>query len=158
MPHPFLAAAFVVAAAASLGGAFADGHARVSLVADENAVPGGELTVAVRIEPEPGWHVYAKDPGEAGLATEVEWSAEGASPAGELEWPEPKTFRDSGVTTYGYDGPALLKQRFRVADDAAGSVTVRADVSWLACREACVPGKASVETKIPVSPSQGGSS
>src|SRR5688572_10282832 len=70
-------------------------RARLSLVADASAVtPGDSFAAGVLIELDPGWHIYWKNPGEAGLATKVEM-ASANSDFGELEWPNPSVFSES---------------------------------------------------------------
>lgn len=145
---------FVLCASASAAES-ESAHARAELAVPAAVVPGEVFEAAVRVTPEEGWHVYAEDPGDAGLATEVEWSAERASAEGSLEWPPAKRFADGDIVTYGYDAPVSLVQKFRAAPDASGAVVVSAEVSWLACREACVPGKASLRSEIPVVQSKG---
>ena len=58
---------------------------------------------------DPGWHLYWRNPGEAGLPTKVEFEVEGAQ-LGPIAWPAPEIFRDpdAGLTSYGYTGSVLL--------------------------------------------------
>ena len=35
--------------------------------------PGGQTKIGVHFDLEEGWHIYAKDPGDAGLPTKVIW-------------------------------------------------------------------------------------
>src|SRR5438874_2204675 len=56
------------------GGASPAGNERVAarFVAEVDGVrPGGDFTVGVEVRPAKGWHVYWKNPGEAGLPTTV---------------------------------------------------------------------------------------
>src|SRR5258705_144329 len=47
---------------------------------------GGHWRVAVELVPDPGWHLYGRDPGEIGLPLEIAWQLPGAR-FGEIAWP-----------------------------------------------------------------------
>jgi thiol:disulfide interchange protein len=99
---------------------------------------GAQWRVGVELVPDPGWHLYGRDPGEIGLPPELQWQLPGAR-FGELEWPPALRFLDvtTGVESFGYDGPVLLATRAEVPRDArALAVTVDAIV----CAHSCIPG------------------
>ena len=58
------------------------------LLARLHAEPRGaeRWRVGVELVPDPGWHLYGRDPGEVGLPPRIEWQLPGAH-FGELEWP-----------------------------------------------------------------------
>jgi len=66
---------------------------------------GATTTVAVELEiPEP-WHVYWRNPGQAGLATRVEWDLPAGVTASALRWPRPpQRFDQGGIVGFGYAG------------------------------------------------------
>jgi thiol:disulfide interchange protein DsbD len=100
----------------------------------------------VRFDIEPGWHIYWKHPGGAGLATEVEWRLPAGAAAGPLQWPLPIAFTQSGgIPGYGYEGSVVLASELR---GAAASAPVAAGVSWLACKEICVLERAELEGEL----------
>ena len=49
--------------------------------------PGAPLPVAVRLQVAPGWYVYWRQPGEAGLPTTVEWRLPRGFAAAPLAFP-----------------------------------------------------------------------
>ena len=124
-----------------------------SLLADTSAiVPGGSFRLGVLLEMQEGWHVYWKNPGDAGLATEVQFHLPKGLTAGPLHWPTPTAFRQPGdIVGYGYAGKVLLWSRVDVAKDfkPPGPADLRADVTWLACKDACVPGEKSLALRLP---------
>lgn len=129
-------------------------HTRVTLVADVRAVvPGGTFTVGVLMKMDPGWHTYWKNPGDAGLATQIRWELPPGFNAGEIRWPLPHKYIDSGdVLSYGYAGENLLLVPFTAPGSIAPgtSVTLKAAITWLECRNICVPGDASPVLTLPV--------
>jgi thiol:disulfide interchange protein DsbD len=119
----------------------------VRLVAGRDAArPGSGQLLGVRFDIEPGWHIYWRHPGGAGLATEVEWRLPAGAAAGPLQWPLPIAFtQGGGIPGYGYEGSVVLASELR---GAAASAPVGAEVSWLACKEVCVLGRAELEGEL----------
>jgi thiol:disulfide interchange protein DsbD len=131
-------------------------HVQAELVSETSSLqPGAPLWVAVRLNMDPDWHVYWKNPGDSGLPTTVAWKLPDGYFIGPLLWPAPKRFISSGIMTYGYDGETLLLARITPpALLATGSrVVFHAEVIWLVCRVECVPGKADLSLTLPVSAS-----
>jgi thiol:disulfide interchange protein len=116
-------------------------HIEVELLAENTTLTAGEQTVALRIKPEAGWHVYWRNPGDSGLPTKLAWQnlPAGAS-AGELQWPYPEEHNLGDLTNYGYGEETLLPVQLTLAD--APSAPLKAKASWLVCADICIPGKA----------------
>lgn len=129
-----------------------DDLVRASLLADvTHVVPGQTMVVAVRFDIAPGWHIYWQNPGEAGLATNMELAAPAGFEVGPVRYPGPVRFESPGpVVSYGYAGQALLSVEVQTpATVAAKEHTFSARTSWLACKHACVRGTAQVELRLP---------
>ena len=125
-----------------------------TLIAEHASVqPGGSTRVGVYFEIEDGWHIYAQDPGDAGLPTEVTWSVPDGASVGPLEWPAPQEFLDPGeIRTFGYDGAVVLRAPLTLTTSShqVSTLPIEAEVKWVACREICLPGKATLELTLPV--------
>ncbi len=121
----------------------------VKLVSDISTVkPGESFNLGVLFEIEPGWHIYWKHPGASGLPTKVEFSVPKDYKTGALNWPEPQTFQNpKGGTEYGYAHAVLLWSTIDVPRSAGinSHTVLEAELSWLSCREICIPGKASLK-------------
>ena len=62
-----------------------EGNDRVeaALLTDVAQVKAGDaFRVGVRFRMDPGWHIYWKNPGESGLASEVTWDTPGTTVSG----------------------------------------------------------------------------
>ena len=125
-------------------------HTQVRLVLSaDTARPGDTVLAGVDLKMDPGWHTYWKNPGAAGLATKIEWQLPPGVTAGEIQWPLPEKLPPAEVTTYGYDGEVVLLVPLKLAPDLKpGPLDLKAKVSWLECKEACVPGSGSVEATL----------
>lgn len=125
---------------------------RVQLLSAQTAaVPGKPLQLSVRLAHEPGWHTYWKNPGDAGAATEFEWTLPKGWAASDPLWPAPRARRVQGIANYAIEGDAQFPVTVSVPAAAVGNAKISVKVSWIACKEQCVPGEASAELDIPVS-------
>jgi DsbC/DsbD-like thiol-disulfide interchange protein len=128
-----------------------DDLVRVQLLADATRVAAGqELTIGARFDIEPGWHLYWSNPGESGLPTELELTAPPGFVVGPVRYPGPMRFESPGsITSYGYDEMVMLSAIVTAPDRVAGPARFEAQLSWLACREICVPGKGRTAIELP---------
>ncbi len=126
-------------------------HIEVELVAQNRALAVGDNRLALRIEPENGWHVYWRNPGDSGLPTKLIWPQlpEGVG-AGELQWPYPHEHSLGDLTNYGYGENTLLPFTLTLADGVASPLTLSARAEWLVCADVCIPGKAELSLSLPV--------
>ena len=119
--------------------------------------PGGSTRLGVHFEMEKGWHIYGKEPGDAGLPTKITWasSPEGVASFGPIRWPPYKEFRDPGnIRTFGYSAAVVLSSPLTltpVIHRSFETLLLHAHVQWLACKDICIPGSADLELALPVS-------
>jgi DsbC/DsbD-like thiol-disulfide interchange protein len=126
---------------------------KIALVADTTHVRAGKkLTLAARFDIAPGWHIYWENPGEAGLATEAEFSAPSGYEVGPLRYPGPVRFQTPGETaaSYGYSGQAVLSSAVEPPARVTGEpARFSVQASWLACRDVCIRGQARATLEVP---------
>jgi thiol:disulfide interchange protein DsbD len=132
-------------------------HTKVSLLADVKTIqPGVPFTVGVLMKMDEGWHTYWKNAGEAGLPTEIKWKLPEGFTTGEIRWPLPHKYNESGdVLTYGYETENMLLVQITPPNSLTPSATVivKAEVSWLECEKLCVPGDESAALKMTIAAS-----
>lgn len=128
-------------------------HTRATLILSANtARPGDTITAGIRLQMDPGWHTYWKNPGESGRATSIKWALPPGVTAGEIEWPLPEKFAAEGLTTFVLHDEAILLVPLKLATDLKpGSLELKAKVSWLECEKLCVPGRADVTASLEIS-------
>lgn len=126
----------------------------VSLLADVTAlVPGERFRLAARFAIAPGWHIYWVNPGMSGIATRLKLAAPDGFELGPVRYPGPKRFISQGdIVSYGYDGEALLVVTAvtPATVDPTSPATFTATARWLACAEACIPGKRRLSLELPL--------
>ena len=124
-------------------------HTAVDLILPASAQPGMTLLAGVRLKMESGWHTYWKNPGAAGQATEIKWSLPHGVTAGEIQWPLPQKLPPADITTYGYEDEVVLLVPLTLDKTAAnGTLPISAKVSWLECKESCIPASIDIQGEL----------
>jgi thiol:disulfide interchange protein DsbD len=130
-------------------------HVRVELIVDRNA-PGAGMSLGVKFELDPNWHIYWQNPGNSGGPPRVTWKLPAGVTVSGIEWPVPERIDAGGVFDYGYHNGTVLPVRVSGAGGAfarAGFV-IGASVRWMVCHDLCVPGQAELEIAFPLTPQE----
>lgn len=125
----------------------------VDIVANRTAgTPRSDYQIGIRLKHEPGWHTYWRFAGDTGFAPEVQWSLPRRWTAEPLGWPLPQKQRTGTLTNFVYSGEVLLPYKLDIpwGTPYGTAATVRAKVSWLACKDICIPGETEVRFRVPV--------
>ena len=82
------------------------GEVRAELVAHapDGVGPGKPVWLGLKIEHQPHWHTYWKNPGDSGLPTTLTWQLPAAVRAGDIAWPTPQKLPVGPLMNYGYEG------------------------------------------------------
>ena len=119
------------------------------LLSHDAAKPGMTVMAGLALTMADGWHTYWINPGAAGIPTAVEWTLPKGVSAGSIQWPVPEKFIALGSTGYGYHDKTILLVPLTIAADAAiGQATISGKVSWLECKESCIPRDQQVSAKL----------
>jgi thiol:disulfide interchange protein/DsbC/DsbD-like thiol-disulfide interchange protein len=95
---------------------------------------------------ETGWHIYWKNPGDAGEPPHIRWTLPAGITAGPMQFPAPKRLPLGPLMDFGYEDEVLFPINIDVAKSVpVRPVILRAHVDWLVCRASCIPGKADLE-------------
>ena len=121
-------------------------HLTVQLVVPPAQLyPGQNFTGGLYFKLDRGWHVYWINAGDSGEPPAVKWNLPPGVTAGPLQFPAPKRLPLGPLMDFGYDNEVLFPFAMHVAPDfkpSGADVTLAGKVSWLVCREVCIPGKA----------------
>ena len=125
-------------------------HTEASLVlSDDTAKPGDTVWAGVDLKMEPGWHTYWKNSGDAGMPTTIAWQLPSGVTAGDIHWPLPEKLPPAEVTTYGYNDETMLLVPLKIgANVPSGPITLTANLTWLECKDVCIPVKTSVQATL----------
>ena len=98
-----------------------------------------ELPLGLEFRLAPGWKIYWRTPGEAGLPPTLDLQmANGAPLQSQIEWPVPKRFNAFGFDNFGYADAVILPVAVRGYDRGA-ALQIRGQVEALVCSDICVP-------------------
>jgi thiol:disulfide interchange protein len=108
--------------------------------APQGLAPGQPLWLGLSIRHAPHWHTYWKNPGDSGLATQLNWTLPEGAQADDIRWPAPHKLPFGPLLNYGYEGELLLPVSVSLpAALPSGDFVVKLSASWLVCRESCIP-------------------
>jgi thiol:disulfide interchange protein/DsbC/DsbD-like thiol-disulfide interchange protein len=122
-------------------------HVHVQLIVlPQKLIPGQTANAGLYFRLEPGWHIYWKNPGDAGEAPRMRWTLPPGITAGALEFPAPERLPLGPLMDFGYEHEVLFPLTLHVAKTSrVGPAVLRARVSWLACHAMCIPGNVDLE-------------
>lgn len=129
-----------------------DSDSRVAsrlIFSDVEVKAGDTFRVGVAFEIDPSWYIYWQNPGDAGIPTDIGWRGEHLT-FGPLEWAAPSAFGTDELLSYGYDNQVVLYSDVTVDEDAVGDIRIEADIDYLACKDLCLPGFASLSRNIKI--------
>lgn len=125
-------------------------HVSIRWLAPQKISAGEKTQLGFHFKPDPGWHVYWKNPGDSGAAPKFEMNSNEGS-IGPIQWPFPKRLPVAHLTNLGYEGEVVYLFEFELTDrglakrKSAGDVAkISARLEWLVCKEDCVPGFANL--------------
>ncbi len=133
-------------ATAQSGAKFAD----VSLIAErDQAVAGETFFAAFKLDIEEGWHVYWRNPGDAGLPPEATWDT-GGDVVGDFIWPIPEEQEviPGELMDYGYKDQLILPFPVTVPNDTTGPLTLSGVLNYLICKDVCIPEDAAFSFEV----------
>lgn len=128
-------------------------YSRASVIVEQSQVtPGSRVNFGIQFVMDEGWHTYWQNPGDSGEPARINWQLPAGMTAGTIEWPTPIRLTTSAGTDYGYEGTTVLLSSLQVPADAQpGQMQVTGDLTWLVCREVCVPQRTQLNFPIRVS-------
>jgi DsbC/DsbD-like thiol-disulfide interchange protein len=102
---------------------------------------GGEISGAIQIVLEPGWHTYWRTPGEAGVPPKFDFSGSENVAAVEVRYPVPERLDDGVSVSLIYRDEAVFP--IEVTPLRAGEpVTLRLAARFGVCSDVCIPTEA----------------
>ncbi len=128
-------------------------HVHVKLITAANGISApGQVQAGLYFKLEDGWHVYWLNPGDAGQPPKINWTLPSGITAGPMQFTAPKRLPLGPLMDFGYEDAVLFPLSLKADSSVkSGSIAhIAAKVSWLVCRETCIPGKANLDFDLPV--------
>ncbi|MBB48259.1 MAG: hypothetical protein CMJ33_06900 [Phycisphaerae bacterium] len=127
----------------------------VSLHADvARFQPGQRITLAVKYEIRPGWHLYWKNPGDNGMPPGLSVRVPPGVVVGAPLYPRPMIFQksqgESIQTSFGYERSLCLLVPIAIPETFdAESLDLSIELEWFVCKDICLIGSERRVLSIP---------
>lgn len=159
--------AAVAAIAVSTAGAFAESgplqgsvqalHLTVNLLSLSGTLqPGASTSVGLHFVLDKGWHIYWINAGDSGEPPMIQWKLPKGITAGSMQFPTPARLPLGPLMDFGYENEVMFPITLHATPDLKPSAQrLQAHVSWLVCREVCIPGKADLSLPLKIATTPG---
>lgn len=123
---------------------------QVRLVVPYNTAPAeGPLYFGVQFVPKPGWMVYWKTAGEAGIPPKFDFQGSRGFENPKVLFPRPKYFILPGdIKEYGYDHEVVYPIQ-TTASKGSKELHIQVKVDYLTCAESCIPHRYTFSLTLP---------
>ena len=118
----------------------------------DRIAPGQDYHIALSIVTDPEWHTYWKNPGDSGEPVDIHWSVTDMLTFGDIVWPLPDTIPTGPIVNYGFSDRILFPVPVKLTTDvtAGALIPVEAEVSYLVCKDICIPEAATLSVFVEV--------
>ena len=133
-------------------------HLKIQLVA-ETASPkaGSTINLALDSRPQPGWHGYWQNPGDAGFPAKFAWTLPDRVTAGDPRYPAPQRLIVAGLMNYVFEQPYAVIVPLTVPQGlgVGSKLPIKLHLQYLVCTKTlCVPEQADLATELTVGDGQ----
>lgn len=127
-------------------------HGKLRLIAESATVGDkAELQIGLHFKLEPGWHIYWRNPGDAGYPPKLDWSKSENVGLTNFYWPAPLRFSQSGIETIGYKDEVIFPITVTLKNPGAETL-LSVNVDYLTCKEICIPYKHDLALRLAPGP------
>ena len=98
----------------------------------------GTVRLGLQFLLKPGWKIYWRSPGDAGVPPAIDWTGSRNLQGAAIRWPLPERFTIFGLTTLVYGKQVVLPLDIRLKTPGQ-ALALRAHVTYLACEKICIP-------------------
>ncbi|MCH7791227.1 MAG: hypothetical protein IID31_02965 [Planctomycetes bacterium] len=131
-----------------------DRMVHATLVSEHQTVrPGERAWLGIRMQIEPGWHVYFDGLNDTGMPMQVRWDTDDDVKIGAMVWPAPRReVTAEFILDHVYEGDALVLVPVDVPEDAnpGDEIRVQGRLRWMVCKDICLLEQGEVSIVLPV--------
>lgn len=114
------------------------------------APPASDARLGLEFELSPGWHVYWKNPGDAGFPPRIDFAPDSGLTGAQLLFPAPRRFELPGdLAAIGYTGQVIYPIEARLDAAPATPASIAAQLDYLVCAASCIPYTARLTLALP---------
>jgi thiol:disulfide interchange protein DsbD len=134
-----------------------DVNVTAKLISEKDTItPGKSFWIAVEFEMFNDWHIYWRNSGDSGLPTSVEWGVLDGFKISKTYYPYPKNLVENNSATFIYENKVrILAEVTPPMQIENKNIKITANADWLECKQACIPGSASLSIELDLRDDQG---
>lgn len=102
------------------------------------------LVAGIHVTLDEGWKTYWRNPGDAGLPPNFDWSRSTNLKSAKVLWPAPVRFHDSAGTSYGYKKEVVFPVLVEPVNPGK-PVELKLSMEYAVCADICIPVEAKLE-------------
>lgn len=108
------------------------------------------ISVVFKFKINDKWHIYWKNPGDSGLETKIILTDTSSFKILDIYYQTPFYFKDEDLISFGYSDYAFLLVKIKAKNTLKNIIEdkLKFNVSWLECKEKCIPGKQKIELSL----------
>jgi suppressor for copper-sensitivity B len=118
------------------------------IAATDAAGTADAMEAGIEFRLAPGWHIYWRTPGDAGLPPTADWAGAINMSGAEIAWPSPARLIIGGLQNNVYSGPVILPVAVHILHPGQPTL-LHARLRYAACAEVCVPYEAELSLSLP---------
>ncbi len=113
--------------------------------------PGARALIAARFRCDDHFHIYWKNPGDAGQTPTIAWRETAGTKAGPFLYPGPILLDQSGIYNFVHEHESLFLLELEIPASAQGELNLKAHIEWLECDDkGCYPFEKDVSLTLKV--------
>ena len=116
--------------------------------ATEGVIGLKKIPIAFEVITNPGWKIYWRYPGDAGLPTQIDYSNSINIKKLDIFWPAPFRFSTFGIDTFGYEGQTIFPLSI-TPENENETIVLNSKINLLACNQICIPFSENIILEIP---------
>ncbi len=125
-----------------------DTHLKARFLSVETSVyQKDNITAAIQVKKQNGWHSYWRVPGDAGLAPRFDWNKSENIKNVEIFWPAPERFEEAGLYTFGYMDEVIFPLDIEIEDNTKPAI-LNAKIDTMVCNKVCIPQNVEINLNI----------
>ncbi|MCF8467531.1 MAG: hypothetical protein K9G33_09040 [Sneathiella sp.] len=114
-------------------------QSRIRLISEFDGVKGHDpLRVGLQVQLAPGWKIYWRSPGDAGIPPQFDWAGSKNLKESVVSWPLPELFEAYGFSSWGYHDEVV----FPIAIELSQSnvpLDLKLHLRFGICEQVCIP-------------------
>ena len=112
------------------------------------------ISIGVLISLKDDWHIYWRNPGDSGIATDIEFNLPNGITASDIKFPVPEIFAADEIINYGYSHQVLLMSELFIPNDyQKKEISITAKLTSLICKDLCKAFDTTVTINLDISKS-----